>query len=226
MSPLSRPVLVFALALLGMQPVLVHSHEEDLLIVVGEFLSIEELPDPCEGQTVEVNADGTETFCIAFDAYYQARYRVREVLEGPATAGQVLEFRIADHYGFPGFAGYRHALLFVSVPDQGDAFLEKYLGFPVHETATGGWAHCGEPSFVEADLDALEPIRLAAGVDFGGVGDLNAEGVRQRFPSPVYEIRNGTAYCRMGWDAKRLAAAVKTQRQADEAKRQASRETD
>src|SRR5690606_38343130 len=86
-------------------------------------------------------ADG-RTGLIQMDALFRARYRVVLPITG-AAAGEVVEFDVADHYGFPGFARIRHALLFVAVSDEG-TWLHKYQAIAVHRTQDGRWASCGD----------------------------------------------------------------------------------
>ena len=110
----------------------------DTIVFVGELISIEGKPDPCEQRQAEEDASD----CISMDALYTARYRVMERIVGQPPADP-LTFSVADHYGFPAFARYRHALLFVALSSDGP-WLHKYQAIPVHRTVEGQWASCGD----------------------------------------------------------------------------------
>lgn len=121
-----------------------------LLVFVGEKLSIEPIPDPCEPEP------GEALTCVSFDSLWLARYRIVERVAGESRYDEVA-FQVADHYGFPGFGNARHALLYVSMAPDGP-YLQKYQGIPVARVAEGGWAACGED-----DDDAMpraEPLRF------------------------------------------------------------------
>lgn len=111
---------------------------DETLVFVGELVSIESLPNPCDEERKRTGKRG----CIFLDALYRARYRVVQPVIG-TTQDTEVTFRVADHYGFPPFATARHALLFVAVTDDGN-WLHKYQGIPMHRTTDGQWAACGE----------------------------------------------------------------------------------
>ena len=111
----------------------------ETFVFVGERISIEKAPDPCE----ETFRDTGERTCVGLDSLYKARYRVlQRIIAGP-HAGDDIEFMVADHYGFPAFARFRNALLFVALAADGP-WLHKYQAIPLHLTVDGRWASCGD----------------------------------------------------------------------------------
>lgn len=100
-----------------------------LVAFVGRLESIaENKADPCAGDPT----------CVMLDVIYDASYTVLEPLQGRIERGPV-RFRIFDHSGFPGFARYRHALLFVLMTDK-SAVLVKYQGFEMQPLAQAAGA--------------------------------------------------------------------------------------
>ena len=126
-----------------------------LLVFVGEKLSIEPIPDPCEPEP------GEERTCISFDSLWLARYRIVERVAGESRYDEVA-FQVADHYGFPGFGNARHALLYVTMAPEGP-YLQKYQGIPVARVAEGGWAACGEDD--DEAMPRAEPLQFLEPVD-------------------------------------------------------------
>ena len=185
----------------------VHARGAELVALIGRFDAIEELPNPCESEPRSVNEDGLENVCISMDALFKATYTIKQVISGNIATGTTFTFKVADHYGFPDFARFKNALLFVQLND-GDSYLEKYQGFQVHETALGSWASCGYPRGADTENGELERVTFANEIAFGSIGELNTEGVAQEFPSPVYENRNGLVRCVKGWSIERLVSYV------------------
>lgn len=170
-----------------------------LIAFVGHFESIQEV-DACTGTVKSedtASLSGTESECIPFDGVFIATYRVGETLLG-APDGPTIAFRVADHYGFPAFARYKHALLFVQQSEGGN-YLEKYQGFQLSATADGSWAHCaaldGQP--VPELEKLLEPVAFASGVTFGSEGELNGKSLRDRYNAKYFAVRDGLVYCEM-----------------------------
>lgn len=205
---MSRSAL-FALLLLPMPlvPTLYAAEPQPQVVaMVGRLVSIKELPNPCE--RVKDSADSSST-CIFLDGLYEAKYEVLQVLSGEAD-GPEITFRIADHYGFPRFAHYRNALLFIDLDPEGN-YLEKYQGYPVHRTTTGSWASCGDPynEFANEPARGLQTIEFAD--DLGVVGDFSEEGVKERFPDTRYlDLSNGRIRCRRGLPIADLYEKVRT----------------
>lgn len=140
--PCSQSVLIAMLAVSGLAlPAAAEPVEErtaETLVFVGELITIEPMPDPCEEERKRTGA----LDCIIMDELYRARYRVVQSVAG-TNPGTEVTFQVADHYGFPAFANTPHALLFVAVTDDGN-WLHKYQGIPMHRTTDGVWAACGE----------------------------------------------------------------------------------
>ncbi len=142
LKPCNVGVLIGILAVFGAAlPAVAEPADEravETLVFVGELISMEPMPDPCEEERKRTGTPG----CIFMDDLYRARYRVVQPVAG-TTANTEVTFQVADHYGFPAFANTPHALLFVAVTDDGN-WLHKYQGVPMHRTAEGQWAACGE----------------------------------------------------------------------------------
>jgi hypothetical protein len=171
-----------------------HAAEEEAstIVVVGKLVSIEELPDPCEKAK-----DSAELTCISLDALYRATYQVVRVLRGPPELEEI-SFGVADHYGFPDFAEYQHALLFVNGTPS-SMWLEKYQGFAVHPTTDGSWAACGNPYDERAGDPPRGLRRLEFATDLGIVGEFSTEGIERRFPSGKYlSVSDGRIRCNTG----------------------------
>jgi len=117
----------------------------DTAVFIGERLSIEPYTHPCTQEPMD-----SERGCILMDALFTARYRIVQPIVG-TPAGDTLEFRVADHYGYPPFARFEHALLFVAM--DAPPYLHKYQAVPVHRTVDGQWAACGD---IRTDPDASE----------------------------------------------------------------------
>ena len=166
--------------------------DPEIVAVVGRLVSIERLPDPCERKP-----DSAEPGCIMMDDLYEAKYEILSLLSG-TTHGPEISFRIADHYGFPRFAHYRNALLFVTIHADRNV-LQKYQGYAVHRTTNGSWASCGDPynEFFGDPAQGVQAIDFAD--DLGIVGDFSEEGIRERFPEAKYlDLSNGGIRCRRG----------------------------
>ena len=171
----------------------------DVVAMVGRLVSIKELPNSC----ARIDA----STCIYLAARYEAKYAVVDALSGSA-GGPEMVFRIADHYGFPRFANYRHALLFVTHDPDGDYLQE---GYAVHRTKNGSWATCGDPynEFLGDPAQGLRSIDFAD--DLGIVGDFSEEGIKERFPDAKYlDISNGHIRCRRGVPVTDLYERVRT----------------
>ena len=101
--------------------------ERDLIIFVGKRLSV----------TAQTNTPDS------LDLKFEARYRVLKMVFGHYD-GPEITFTVYDHRGFPAFARYDTALMFVS-RHEGELYHEKYQFIPVYPTVDGRWAGCGDP---------------------------------------------------------------------------------
>jgi hypothetical protein len=168
-----------------------------LLVFVGHFESLEEL-DGCTGKLKSKALppeEKVDSICVPMDNVYRATYQVGETLLG-VPDGPTISFRVADHYGYPRFAQYKHALLFVQQSEGGN-YLEKYQGFQLSATADGSWAYCAAldgPPVPELEK-LLAPVSFASGVTFGAQGELNSKSLLETFDPRYFSIRDGLVYC-------------------------------
>jgi hypothetical protein len=144
-----RVVLSMAFSLAGCTPQ--HTEqttsfvpERDLIVIVGKRLSITE-------QRTEPDV---------MDRKFEARYRILQLVFGKYEESEIT-FTAYDHYGYPKFAHYDTALLFVS-RYQGTLYHEKYQFFDVYPTKDGRWATCGDPHKYEPEMHRgkLEPVEI------------------------------------------------------------------
>jgi hypothetical protein len=185
-------------------------HKPKIVAFVGRLISIKEQPEQCpKTKLPKETSSGLESICIQFDALYEAKYEVMDVLSGAIDSREV-SFNIADHYGFPQFADYQNALLFVSVGAD-DNWLEKYQGYAVHRTASGSWASCGNPydERIGDNPRHLQSILFAG--DLGVIGDFSREGIAKRFFDVKYiSISDGRISCHTGVLVTDLYEMVRT----------------
>lgn len=166
---------------------------EDLLVFVGEQASVTELPEnTCESDDV------TDCAFINFDSGYVANYVVLDVIHGE-YAEPTIEFEVYSHRGFPAFATYKYALLFVSNYD-GQLVHQKYEFFDVYRTNDGQWATCGDPN--EYDRENVKPAKLQNIVFkpevYFDVTHYSDGLVENEFPKPVWERKSDRVVCRQG----------------------------
>lgn|GEM_PF-1324301 len=168
------------------------------VVFVGERLSIESLPDPCEEEFKKTGV----LDCVSMDSLYRVTYRVVQPVIG-GTAGEEMRFSVADHYGFPYFARFGHALLFVSVGEDG-SWLYKYQAVPMHRTGDGQWAACGD---VKSYSDEKLPIGQARPMTFDQPilplqdlepADRDRLSSRWKRERGTYRISHGQVHCLKG----------------------------
>ena len=158
--------------------------KSELFVFVGEKVEVVEVTPP-HGE-------------IWFDEVFDAKYRVLESVYGEFE-GNIIEFRVFDHYGYPPFAKHSHALLFVS-KHKGKLYHEKYQYHTVYRTLDGRWAACGDPYLgreYHRKPFSPKPLIFPEPVTF----DLAEFSEKQRkaiFVEPYFEIIEGRAVCRMG----------------------------
>ena len=168
------------------------------VVFVGERLSIGPMPDPCD----EAFRKTGLLECISMDSLYRTTFRVVLPVVGEAM-GEEMTFSVADHYGFPYFARFDHALLFVEVGEDG-AWLHKYQAVPMHRTGDGRWAACGDMRY-RSDVNPLialaRPMTLARPILT--LRDLDPD-VRDRLSSrwkdapDTYRVSRGQVHCLKG----------------------------
>lgn len=174
-------------AAVGPQPV-------ETFVFVGERISIEEAPDPCEQEFEKTGERG----CISMDSLYAARYRVLEPIAGAYPNAEV-GFSVADHYGFPAFARFRSALLFVALSDEGP-WLHKYQAVPVHRTVDGQWASCGDIRRDPAGKPSPQLRTLRFRREIALESDLSEHMLAsyRAGDQPHWRIANGRVWCSQG----------------------------
>lgn len=178
---------------------------DETLVFVGELVSIESLPNPCDEARKRTGKLG----CIFLDALYRARYRVVQPVIG-TTQDTEVTFQVADHYGFPPFATARHALLFVAITDDGN-WLHKYQGIPMYRTTDDHWAACGEvdrrvPPLRARSLGFAEPIAVQASVPEEAWERMLPVWEERR---DLYRIKDGQVHCLKGVPLKETYGIVR-----------------
>lgn len=106
---------------------------------------------------------------------------------------------MADHYGFPAFARYRHALLFVALSNDG-AWLHKYQAVPVHRTVDGQWASCGDLGRDPAGKPSPQLRTLRFEREIAREADLPGH-LRAAYHAgeiPEWRIAHGKVWCSQG----------------------------
>ncbi len=94
------------------------------LVFVGEKISVDPVI-PIHGEA-------------KFDLQFTAKYRVLEKIYGDYDS-EFIEFNVFDHHGFPSFAKYEHALIYIVIHN-GKYYHAKYMYSPLFETVDGKWA--------------------------------------------------------------------------------------
>jgi len=158
--------------------------KSDLFVFVGEKIEVVEIEPPQDE--------------IWDDAAFDAKYRVLESVYGEFE-GNIIEFRVFDHYGFPPFAKEPYALLFVS-KHEGKLYHEKYQYPTVYKTVDGRWASCGDPylgmeyhrkPFIPKPLEFIDPVTY-------DLSKFSRDQIKAIFIPPYFEIVGGKAVCKMG----------------------------
>lgn len=93
-----------------------------LFAFVGEKMDVQHLPVDPE----------------SMDGAFRAKYKILLPVYG-SYSDETIEFVAYDHYGWPAFASFKNALLFVS-EYQGKYYHEKYQFFDIYRTKNGRWA--------------------------------------------------------------------------------------
>lgn len=181
----------------------------ETVVFIGELISIDTAPDPCEAKRLETG----ELTCITMDSLYRARYKVAQPIVGSVSAPE-LTFDVADHYGFPHFAYFKYALLFVGMYDNGP-WLHKYQAIPMHRTSDGQWAACGEVDRrrIGGRVPAhARPLRFEQPI--ASSGEFSADGWEIFLPQwqsarDTYRIKSGQVHCRKGVPLKETYEIVR-----------------
>lgn len=152
--------------------------EGKLIVIVGEKIKITEAGDVDLGM-------------LPFSKFI-AEYRVVEKVCGDYNKKNIT-FVAFDHYGFPGFGNYEHALLFLTTYKGDDTiYHQRYQYFPVYKTKDGRWA--GSYQHMEYKIDGTgikpEKIEFAEEVSYSIEG-LTRATRQKRYPEPYYRIDKG-----------------------------------
>jgi hypothetical protein len=118
-----------------------------LFAFVGEKINVQRLP----------NEKGS------MDYGFIASYRILVPVYG-VYSGDTISFSAYDHYGWPAFAAYKHALLFVS-EDSGKYYHEKYQFFDVYPAKNGRWASSYKAGDYDHVYNLHTPVKLER-IDF------------------------------------------------------------
>lgn len=169
---------------------------DGLLVFVGEKISLEDVTQEEEARARQA-APGKQL--IFMDGIFRARYRVKYVVHGRYD-GEIIEFRVADHYGEPAFSSYDTVMLFVSKGQEG-FYHQKYQYYPVFRTSAGGWAGCGPVGVTDAEerQGIVVPHRIDFAADaYFDLRKLNWRLGRKDFASDHFTFERGRARCRLG----------------------------
>jgi hypothetical protein len=115
-------------------------------------------------------------------------------------APKEMEFSSFVHIGPAAFEKIEFGLVYVS-REKGRFVQQKYLFQPVHRTATGRWAGCGDPYawIPEAHRHGVkaEPIVFTPPVTFDVRKGAEKQGVPS-FQAPFFRVDGDAATCLMG----------------------------
>ena len=181
--------IILLLTALDIHPAKADQDKETVSVVIGRFLSIGELPDPCETEEQD-----PKFVCITMDSLYQAEYQVIATLSGTPPKSERIKFRIADHYGFPDFANYKNAMLVIRDIEE-EPYLEKYMGFAIQPLAGGGWGSCGN-NYDDGAEQLMEPLEFKN--DFGIVGESSEAALQHMYYAPFFAINGNSIKCVRG----------------------------
>ncbi|WP_052632102.1 hypothetical protein [Pseudoxanthomonas suwonensis] len=204
MKALRGPLAALLLSLAAFAAMAAEDDPPPTFAFVGRLLSIEPEPDPCAAK----NRQSGELACLMLDSLWRARYRVLQPVAG-RQADEVVEFLVADHYGFPPFARFPQALLFVSQGPDG-AWLHKYQGIAVFPTRDGQWASCGQPFARRSDAPVPAPRPIAYRDDLDAGTTIDRAELRQRFEPDDYTVVDGHLRCRRGLPLPELYEGVRS----------------
>ena len=148
-----------------------------LLVIVGEKISIREEDQP---------PDSSLTLRYA---KFTAHYRILEKVCGDYRQ-DTISFTAFDHYGFPSFGNYQHALLYLNVTKEG-IFHEIYLFSPLYRTKDNRWA--SPYSMPDHNRGHKRITVKPEKIDFAKEVSFNIDGftrtkTQKWYPEPYYRI--------------------------------------
>jgi hypothetical protein len=175
MQRLIFSIFVFAL-FLGFGLACADESNSKYFAFVGEKITVEPVvPSPGE---------------VKFDQQFSAKYHVLEKVYGNYD-GEVIEFTVFDHHGFPSFAKYDHALIYIEVHD-GKYYHAKYMYSPLFETVDGEWAGPYDDEDYNHENNSgtnIKPeiILFRKPVTFD-ISQVSPKYVKDFYPKPYYRI--------------------------------------
>lgn len=147
--------------------------EGKLIVIVGEKIDIKEVENP------------TDSLSLPYSKFL-AHYKILQKVCGDYDK-DTITFTVFDHYGFPAFGNYKHALLFLN-NYKDTIYHERYLYFPLYKTKNGRWASNYQyQEYNDETKVKPEKIEFAEEVSFSIEGLTRATTQRQ-FPEPYYKI--------------------------------------
>jgi hypothetical protein len=147
--------------------------EGKLIVIVGKKIDIKEVENPTFGLSLPY-------------AKFIAQYKVLQKICGDYKKDEVT-FTVFDHYGFPAFGNYKHALLFLANYND-TIYHEMYQYFPLYKAKDGRWASSYQ--FLEYDDETKikpEKIEFAEEVSYSTEG-LTRTTTQRYYPEPYYHI--------------------------------------
>ena len=150
-------------------------------VFVGEKISVEPVI-PIQGE-------------LKVDQQFIAKYRVLEKVYGNYD-NELIEFNVFDHRGFPPFAKYEHALIYIVIHN-GKYYHAKYMSSPLFETVDGKWAGPYDAhyySYVNNNDTQIKPeiILFRKPVIFD-ISHWKPSDVKKFYPKPYYKIKGKQA---------------------------------
>lgn len=191
------------------------SNPDKVLAFVGRKIRINEF-DPAEGAPEPSDEDFEEEI-MYLDVGFKARYRILELVHGDFE-GDIVDFKVYDHYGFPEFAKRDIALIYLTEYD-GALYHSKYQYDEVYPTRDSRYAGCGDPyqnlvNAEELDHRPLQEIRFSPQVVFRISDFLTSEEendylsqdeikaindeVNAWLSAPAFKLEGDRATCKMG----------------------------
>jgi hypothetical protein len=151
------------------------------------------------GRRIEVRCVEPPPDEIPFNAEYRVRAEVLQVVFGSYSRKEIT-FSSYVHMGPAAFEKDEFGLVYVSA-HEGRFVQEKYLFQPVHPTADGRWAGCGDPYGAMADMHRhgvkAEAVTFRPPVVFD-TAKMSKHEVERRYPEPFFRRQGEKAICLMG----------------------------
>lgn len=150
-----------------------------LLVIVGEKIDIKEGNPPFEMMD---NMLGYNKFI--------AHYLILQKVCGEYDK-DTITFTVYDHYGFPPFGKFYHALLFLN-NSKDEIYHESYQYFPLYKTKDGRWASSypvDEYLRIKEKESKIKPEKIEFEPEVSySIEGLTRSSTQKRFPEPFYKI--------------------------------------